>query len=277
MGRALVALLCGVLIAAPAPAAYYEFTGTLSFADPSPGGSARFLPEGVSLSGSGVAYSSNGTPFRQIGSFAGVQGFTGSLTTSFGSTAGYTQMVFVSGIGPGMHCPLGVIPPPTGCFTTNTVGQPRLHGKMPVRGLAERFAAGKRNAAFRLTTAGKTGLGLGGTLPAISGSEPSVRFGTWTTGTVSEKNVVVESHPAKGGPVLGNITGMGSDNRTSMGMGTVQFVTPIRTVGLLGLPGQRAAIAKLTLNFAPEPGRAALLLAGCFALVILGASRKPTS
>jgi hypothetical protein len=42
---------------------------------------------------------------------------------------------------------------------------------------------------------------------------------------------------------------------------------------LLRLPGQRAAIAKLTLTFAPEARRGVLLLAGCAALAWLGARR----
>ena len=59
---------------------------------------------------------------------------------------------------------------------------------------------------------------------------PSVRFGTWTTGTVSEMTVVVESHPAMGGPVLGNITGMGFDNAhvDGNGHGPVRHADPDR-------------------------------------------------
>jgi hypothetical protein len=289
--RVFSALLAAVIGCSPAAAEYREFTGTISFQDSSPGGSAKFLPEGVSVSGSGVAWSRNGWslsgPHRQIRSFAGVKGFTGSLTTAFGSTAGYTQMVFVSGFGPGntvMQSPCWASAY-TGCLTTNTGAPPgsRLHGKMPVRGLAERFIGpGNRVAAFPLTNA-KKGLGLGGTVMGISGSEPSVRFGTWETGMVSEMNVIVESHPAKGGPIYGNVTGVGFDTRTTHGMGTVQFVTPIRTVSqpiVCPLPpcapilGKRGAVVALTLHFAPEPARGVLLLAACGALALLGVSRR---
>jgi len=260
-------LLLGLIATAlsvPARANYYHFTGTFSLPDSSPGGSARFLPEGVGVSGSGVAYSRNAPPNRAIHGFGAVKGFTGALTTVLGSTGGYTQQVFLSGIGPGS-------------FTTNTVGQPRLHGKLAVRGLAERLINGNRTAAFPLTAGGSKGLGLDGTLMASSGTFPSVRFGTWTTGTVVESNVIVETHPAMGSVVFGDLSAMGFDNRTPLGMGTVQFVTPIRTVGLLGMPGNRAAIGALTLTFAPEPGRAVLLLVACAALSLLGARRSRIS
>ena len=270
MGRALVALLCGVLIAAPAPAAYYEFTGTLSFVDPSPGGSARFLPEGVGVSGSGVADSNSGVQgFRWIYGFGAVKGFAGALTTNFGSTGGYTQKAFLSGVG-------------LDKFTTNTVGQPYLHGKMAVRGLAERLFNGNRTVAFPLTVGMSKGLGLGGTVMASSGTFESVRFGTWKTITVSEPNVIVESHPALGIALYGDVTGMGFDTRTASGMGMVQLVTPIRTVSqpivcpqppCAPILGNRGTVATLTLTFAPEPGRAVLLLSACFALVLLGAGR----
>jgi hypothetical protein len=276
------ALLTAVLAAGPARAAYYEFTGTLSFKDPSPGGSARFLPEGVSVSGSGVAYSS-APQFRWIYGFGAVKGFTGSRTTNFGSTAGYTQRAFVSGFGPGSNSMHTCFPPSSaGCFTTNTVGQWWLHGKMGVPGLAERFGPGARNAAFPLTVGMSRGLGLGGTVMASSGTFPSVRFGTWRTITVSEPNVVIESHPAMGTVVYGDVTGMGFDTRTPSGMGTVQFVTPIRTVSqpvicplppCAPVPEKYGAVAVLTLTFAPEPGRAALLIAACLSLVLLGARR----
>lgn len=270
MRRVVVSLIAAVLAGGPARAAYYEFTGTISIKDASPGGSARFLPEGVSVSGSGIAFSSNAPPFRWIYGFGAVKGFTGARTTNFGSTAGYTQMVVLNGVGPDE-------------FTTNTVGQPYLHGKMAVRGLASRFFNGDPTAAFPLTVGMSRGLGLGGSVMATSGTFQSVRFGTWKTITVSEPNVIVESHPAMSSVVYGNITGMGFDDRTTMGMGTVQFVTPIRTVSQpvvcpLPLPPcapipARGAVAVLTLTFTPEPGRAALLLAASSALALLGVRR----
>ncbi len=249
MRRALFGLIAAVLAAAPATANYYEFTGTISFSD----SSKRFLPEGKSLSGSGVGFSS-GAPSNEV-RLSVVNGFTGTLQTAFGSTVGYTQQAFLTNVG-------------TGKFNESSPVA-GLHGKWAVGGLARR----NNYASFPLTANEMTGLGLGGTLPAFKGSTPSVRFGTWTTGTVVETNVITESHPAMGSVFYGSLSVMGFDKRTSLGMGTVQFVTPIRTVGLLGVPGNRAAIGTLTLTFAPEPGRAALLIGGGTAVALLGARR----
>ncbi len=208
---------------------------------------------------------------QTISRFGAIQGFTGAGTTNSGSTAGYTQRVVLNGVTPQV-------------LTNNTVGQPYLHGKFAVRGLAERFGPSGRTAAFPLTGGMSKGLGLGGTLMVVSGTFPSVQFGTWTTHTVKLKSVIVASHPAQGGPVFGDISAMGFDARTNSGMGDVQLVTPVRTVSQLPvcpLPpcapvlGNRGAIVALTLHFAPEPSRGAMLFGACLALAWLGRRRAP--
>ena len=256
MRRALLAWIICACLASPAAAAYYQFTGTFSISARSP----RFLPQGTIASGSGIGISGL-APKNEIRDLAGVAGFAGPLTTSvLSGGVGYTRKASLTGIGDAN-------------FAATLLG--KLQGELAVGGVAQRFVNGVATGKFPLTTSATAGLGLGGTVPQISGtSTVKVRFDTWTTGSVVEAGVVTQSLPAKGVIVFGNVVGKGSDNRTSMGMGTVQLVSPIRTVGFLGVPGDRAAIAKLSLTFAPEPGRGALLLAGCAALALLGASRR---
>lgn len=243
--RTLLALVAISLVAASAHAEYFEYTGKLEF-----GGSPRFLPKGVTVSGSGTGVSSVSPNEIDL---SVVNGFTGTLQTMFVLTAGWTQQAFLTTAGAGDFSKPSA---PAG-----------LHGKMAVGGIAKRLVSKNPYAAFPLTKGGMTGLGLGGTLPAISGKTPAVKFGTWTTRTVVVTNVIVASPSGK----IGNLVAKGSDARTTMGMGTVQLVTPIRTVS--GTPNDRGAIAKLSLTFAPEPSRGVLLLAGCAALALLGVSR----
>jgi hypothetical protein len=251
MRGAFLALISAVLSGASAAADYYQFTGSLSI----PVSSRRFLPMGsASVSGSGVGFSGV-SPSNAI-HLSVVNGFTGTLQTAFGSTGGFTQQAFFTAIG-------------DADFSKPAKG--KLHGKMAVGGLGRRRINGSPYAGFPFTKGAITGLGLGGTLPAFSGQTPVVKFGTWTTGTVAVPAVIIEENPALGTYTLGTISAKGADARTTMGMGTVQFVTPIRTTS--GVPANRAAIAKLTLTFAPEPGRAVPLLVGCLALALLGTRR----
>jgi hypothetical protein len=67
---------------------------------------------------------------------------------------------------------------------------------------------------------------------------------------------------------------MGFDNRTASGMGVVQLVTPTMVSGG-GLPGNGLFYAtRLTLEFAPEPGRMVVLLSGSVALLLLARRRR---
>ena len=95
MRFASVALIAALLAGAPARSDYYLFTGALSF----PEGSRRFLPRSGSISGSGVAFSSV-APSNEI-HLSVVNGFTGTLSTVFGSTAGYSQQAFLTQVGKG--------------------------------------------------------------------------------------------------------------------------------------------------------------------------------
>ena len=254
MRFASVALIAALLAGAPARSDYYVFTGALSF----PEGSRRFLPRSGSVSGSGVAFSSV-APSNEI-HLSVVNGFTGTLSTVFGSTAGYSQQAFLTQVGKGDF---------------SDPGPGNLRGKLAVGGMGRRRGPGGTYAQFPFTTAGMTGLGLGGTLPAVKGPEPAVRFGTWTIGPRHESGVITTSMIVFGQFMYGTVSDAGFDKLTTMGMGAVQLVTPIRTVS--GVPGDRAAFARLTLNFAPEPGRAALLLAGSTAVAVLGARRAARS
>jgi hypothetical protein len=263
MRRSLLALLAAVPVSAPAGAAYYEFTGTIAILESSPG----FLFQGVSVSGSGIGFSSR-APSNEIRSFAGVSGFTGAWTqTYFQPTAGFvfTTNLAITGIG-------------DASFAAASIGTrgPVLLGELGVRGL---FRHRKQpyhrdpthtTTSFPLTVDQTAGLGLGGTVPNMGTANFSVRFGTWRTATVWEQLVIT------GMGNSGTISAMGFDARTDAGMGTVQLVTPVRTIsGLVPIPapGDRAAVVALTLHFAPEPGRGALLLAGSLALLGLARGR----
>lgn len=255
MRRGLLWLLFAALTSAPAAANYYQFTGTISIVE----SSKRFFPRDVSVSGAGVGFSSR-LPANEIRSFRAVSGFTGTVSTVFGSTGGFQQKAIITRVGDAAFSKPSA---PAG-----------LKGRMAVGGVL-RLVANGTYAAFPLTSNGTIGLGLGGTVPAnlhVPGFSSSLRFGTWTTGTVLETGVVGTSHPVMGSFTTRTISAMGYDARTPSGMGTVQLVTPIRV--LSGYPTDRAAIAALTLHFAPEPGRGALLLGGGVALALVGRLRR---
>jgi hypothetical protein len=257
MRRTVLALLATALAAGPAAAGYFPFTGTLTVADSSP----KFLVKGASVSGSGIGFSSR-APSNEIRSFGGVVGFTGAAQTTYISpTAGFrfTQEQSITGIGD----------PRFSQFPS-----PKLHGKMPVRGqFWRRFLAystihptTETTASFPLTINGTAGLGLGNTLMGLMSS---IRFGTWTTGTVIEPAVTTEKQTGSR-----TISAMGFDARTPAGMGTVQLVTPVRVLSGLLPSRTQAAVVSLTLHFVPEPGQAALLLSGSVALLVLGRRRR---
>jgi hypothetical protein len=143
--RLLIALLAAA-IAAPASADYYQFTGTFSFAKSSEG----FLPTGVSVSGSGVAsFNPNAIDLVQVA------GFTGTLQTSFGSTAGYSQKAFITRIG-------------DGSFSKPT-SSGKLRGRLGVGGLGRYSGPGSNTFSFPLTANEMTGLGPTGRCPVRGG------------------------------------------------------------------------------------------------------------
>jgi len=91
----------------------------------------------------------------------------------------------------------------------------------------------------------------------------------WTTGTVMATAPI--------GTVFGGstatITAMGSDMRTSQGVGNLQLVTPFvirqRDSTSGALLGTGAGVAILSLHFVPEPAAIAQLAAGLSALAFL--------
>jgi hypothetical protein len=251
MARALFAFVSVLLLATRAGAEFYQFTGTLSIHN----GSPDFLPRNAEVSGSGVGFSSR-FPINEIRSFGGVSGFTGSAQTKgFLGTAGFVMVntVELDGIG-----------------NPAFAGAP-LRGKMRVPGLyRQKYSWGQIFLSTPLTQAGTTGLGLGGTRPIDAQTTSSLRFATWTTGSVSEMQVL--TGPSTFMAMTGTIKSNGFDLRTPAGLGVVQFVTPVRAEHQFIT--NRAAFAVLRLVFAPEPRRGLLLLAGSLAVLWLGAIRR---
>lgn len=220
-----------------------DFTGTLAFPEASP----FFGVPGASFAGSGKGVST-GLPLNQVRDFSDVAGFTGTATTK--PALSLTDTLSITGLG-------------NPDFTGTPGGG--LHGPLAVRGLLRRQATMTTlSFTFTLTSMGTRGLGLGGTLPAPAGG--TVIFGTWTTGMVIETGVL--KTPFGG---TGTYSATGSDARTADGAGMVRLVAPVRATGS---GTDVAMIAELTLDFAPEPGRAALLAAGSAVLFGLGWRRR---
>jgi len=92
----------------------------------------------------------------------------------------------------------------------------------------------------------------------VSGS----RF-PWTTGTVTLTARYRGPHPTVE-------VRKGYDNRTPLGKGTIQLVTPLLTRWLLpGSEFETGGIGIMRLQFVPEPGRLLLLVGGLATLVLL--------
>jgi hypothetical protein len=89
----------------------------------------------------------------------------------------------------------------------------------------------------------------------------------WTTGTVSAYDAA--------GRYASRFTLAGYDQRTPMGLGTIQLVTPFLAHWAMSpAPDHVAGVASLRIRFAPEPHAALLLAAGSGLLVWLGHRRR---
>ncbi len=95
----------------------------------------------------------------------------------------------------------------------------------------------------------------------------------WTTGAVYAYDAV--------GRYASHFSLAGYDNRTPMGLGTIQLVTPFLAHWALSpAPDHVTGVASLRIRFAPEPHAALLLAAGVGLLAALRgryASRRRTS
>lgn len=91
----------------------------------------------------------------------------------------------------------------------------------------------------------------------------------WSTGMATAR--------ATRGPFFTNFARSGYDNRTAMGAGNIQLVSPMLThwrTPAGGVDYETAAIGKLTLTFAPEPSSAMLLVAGVSLLGLVYRSNR---
>ncbi len=93
----------------------------------------------------------------------------------------------------------------------------------------------------------------------------------WTVGTTSVTGVSLRT--PGGGLTPGTITGMGSNNLTPLGSGTLSMVSPIHVEALDLGRAPTGVIAELTLVFAPEPTSLAMLSAGSALLAVLARRR----
>jgi hypothetical protein len=95
----------------------------------------------------------------------------------------------------------------------------------------------------------------------------------WTTGTVYAYDAV--------GRYASRFSLAGYDNRTPMGQGTIQLVTPFLAHWALSpLPDHMAGVASLRIHFAPESHALLLLVVGIALLAVLQrryASRRRTT
>ena len=100
---------------------------------------------------------------------------------------------------------------------------------------------------------------------ALAASEMRMMKATgfaWTTGEILVT--------ARVGGFTTTMQRTGYDDRTAMGLGNIQLVTPVLTHWVGASPGDHTAqIGVLKLHFVPEPGAGLLLAAGAVALQLL--------
>lgn len=129
---------------------------------------------------------------------------------------------------------------------------------------------------FQLTKSAAVGIGIGGIL-TIGGTGTiriSVYGAPFTVNTASLVGTTVNggSLPLyERGFVHGPISFTGT---TAVTGGVLQVVTPMRSVSVGGGSGPLSGFVRLTIEFTPEPGRAALLGSGVVWLFFLGRSRR---
>jgi hypothetical protein len=106
----------------------------------------------------------------------------------------------------------------------------------------------------------------------VGGTQKFVALGGLVMGTIKanpyQLGMVTVMGALNGSP--STVMGTGFDNRTALGQGTIQLVSP--TIVALGALGSLAALATLTITFVPEPGT--LLLLGMGLAGIAAVSRK---
>ena len=270
MSRAIVLLAPLLLLGAPARAATLPFTATLSLG-------IGALPAAV-FSGSGVGQSMGGG-----GSFTVPSNFLAGTVTFFVTNAPpvYKLTIQVTGNGSGSFNP-GFTPPllhPAvyklgGLATTPgvTLAGGGIGGAMPVGG-----GAGVNVFAVFTIPVPLGVLGTGSSvLTKTGGVSIQVVASQWTTG-VAKMLLATETTyhlPASMSIMLNTtVTTTGSDARTPGGKGMVTLVSPVKAI--TNISGNLAVVARLKVNFIPEPGSLLLFAVGVVGLAAFGSRRRP--
>ncbi len=258
-------VLCGALggVAAPAVAAPYNFTATLSVTV------GTFPPVTGTAAGVGTSVSGGGAASIPAGVFS-----VGAVAQVSPPLLGLIGGFAVCGAGLGSPT-FDVIPPAPGAGTcapnasgTNGVlawsGGPT--GTMPL--LASAYLTGTINAMGQAMAVAAIPLAVIG----VGGTQGFSAFGGLVAGTVTanpwQLAPVTQVGVLNGATTV--LTAAGFDNRDSAGIGTLQLVTPTdANIQIGNLP----ALAVLTISFIPEPGTLLLLGAGVAGLAALGSRR----
>ena len=258
-----------LLLAAPSHAATLPFTATLSL-------QIGTLP-GAVFTGSGVAQSMGlGNSFTLPANvFSGSISFTKALFTGVPLISGLKVNVtgnaagsFNPGFTPPLLHPTALWPGSPPVFTSGvTLAGGGIGGAMAVGG-----SAGVNVLMLATLPVPLTVLGTGSTIFTNAGAVSIQVIATqWTTGPAKALYATAYTFH---GPMSGTFTSFvdltmtGSDNRTPGGQGTVTLVSPVKV--LTNVSGNLAVVARLTVNFIPEPGTLVLFAAGLVGLAALG-------
>jgi len=265
-GAALVFASVGV--AAAAAAGEVRWSGTLAI---------NFLASGlpaIAIPGSGVATVNGGGgafPLNSLRLAGGISGSTVVAVTDPDVTVTLENIRLSAALGTGTLAP----------FTPSALpSQPQLsRNALPVPGAARLcFLSPDCGSALTLpftTARGGKGLGIGGAWTANGFGSPSisVEAAPWTLRTASAI-FTTASGAEVGVPTAGWVHGPFSFAASAaLTDGSASLVTPMR----FQYSGSRPipAFARLTLRFAPEPGRLSLLAAGIAGLLAIGRVRPP--